>query len=112
MSRGVDRNVEAALRSLRLAIFKYPMAVQAAFSALAAEGRRFAETPEGAEWLARLEHAERTGRARLLWDVLSLRSFTERRDAPLPSALVEALSRALSVRHVEPLVTRIFGKGI
>src|SRR5580693_1180923 len=40
------------LRRAQLLLLKHPVAAQAAFAALIAEGRRFAATPEGAEWAA------------------------------------------------------------
>jgi hypothetical protein len=103
-----DPESVALLSKLRRALFKYPMATQAAFSALAAEGRAFAETPEGARLRNRLGHAKATGRGRMLWEALSLGSFTERDEGPLPSAMVDALSSTLRRRHLEPLLAKLF----
>jgi hypothetical protein len=83
------------------------MAAQAAFSALVAEGRRFAKTPEGADWQKRLLSARETGSAQLLWEILSSRTFTERSEGALPSTLLDALSRAIRINSVEPLLARI-----
>jgi hypothetical protein len=104
-----DGNAELgrALGNLHRALFRYPMAAQAAFSALVAEGRRFAKTPEGADWQKRLLSARETGSAQLLWEILSSRTFTERSEGALPSTLLDALSRAIRIKSVEPLLARI-----
>jgi hypothetical protein len=106
-----DAEVLATLRALERVIFKYPMAIQAAFSALAAEGRRYAGTPEGSLWQRRLAAAHSMGRARMLWEVLSLSAFTEKNAGPLPGVFVESLVRVLRTRHLEPLLSRVFEKG-
>jgi hypothetical protein len=105
-----DEEVVAALRALERTIFKYPMAIQAAFSALAAEGRRYAKTEEGAEWRSKLAGAYSMGRARMVWEVLSLSAFTEEHTAALPSVFVENLVRTLRTQRLEPLLSRIFEK--
>lgn len=106
-----DAEVLAALGTLERVIFKYPLAIQAGFAALAREGRRYAETPEGAAWLERLDAAHSMGRARVVWEVLSLSAFTEKPDGLLPTFFVENLVRALRTRHLEPLLSRVFEKG-
>lgn len=97
-----------AIAALQRAIFKYPMATQAAFSALVAEGRRFAATPDGHALATRLARAKEMDRARMLWEVLSMSAFTERYEGLLPSLFVDTLVRTLKTRHLEPLLTRIF----
>lgn len=103
-----DEDVIRALTRLQRAIFRYPLATQAAFAALVAEGRRYAATPEGAELKRRLEYSESAGHARMLWEVLSLSTFTERSDGALPSVLLEGLVRAIKTKHLEPLLSKVF----
>jgi hypothetical protein len=103
-----EESIRLALTQVHRSIFKYPIAVQAAFSALVAEGRRFAQTPEGQQWRTRLTQAEETGRARMLWEVLSLGSFTEHNDSPLPSVLVDTLVHTLRTKKLEPLLAKLF----
>jgi hypothetical protein len=103
-----DEDTVRALTGLQRAIFKYPLATQAAFAALVAEGRRYATTPEGAELKRRLEYSEAAGRARMLWEVLSLNTFSEKHDGALPSLLLESLLRAIKTKHIEPLLSKIF----
>jgi len=106
----VDADELQTLKRLRRAIFRYPMATQAMFSALVAEGRQYATTEEGAEWRKRLGYAKATGRARMLWETLSLGTFSERSEEPLPSVLGEALLRTLRRTHLEPLLAKLFTK--
>jgi hypothetical protein len=103
-----DPELARALVQLRRVIFKYPMAVQAAFSNLVAEGRRFATTEEGAEWYERLKSARALGQAELLWEILSSGVFSEKPAGALPSYFVDALAHAIKKRHLEPLLTRLF----
>ena len=103
-----DEELIRALTRLQRAIFRYPLATQAAFAALVAEGRRYATTPEGAELKRRLEYSEAAGRARMLWEVLSLSTYTERSDGALPSVLLEGLVRAIKNKRLEPLLSKVF----
>jgi hypothetical protein len=97
--------VERALHAVQRAIFRYPVATKAAFRALVAEGRRYAGTPEGAALHARLQGSPAVAKARLLWDVLSVRAFAEDGDA-LPEFFVDRLAQALRAEHLEPLLAR------
>lgn len=101
-----DLELSRVLGAIHRVLFRYPLATQAAFTALVAEGRRYAKTPEGASWQKRLLAARETGSAQLLWELLSSRTFTERADGALPSTLLEALSRAIRVKALEPLLAR------
>jgi hypothetical protein len=103
-----DDETLGALVALQKAIFKYPLAIQAAFAALVAEGRAYAETEEGAQWHQRLCQAKRMGRARMVWEVLSLSAFTERYEGLLPTVFVDALIRTLKTRHLEPALSKVF----
>jgi hypothetical protein len=102
-----EAQLMSALEAVHRAIFKYPMAIQAAFGALVAEGRRYAQTEDGAILCDRLARAREMGRARLLWDVLSLSAFTEQSEGPLPSVFADTLVRALRSRHLEPLLSKV-----
>ncbi len=106
----VDEVLAQSLRAVHRALFRYPMATQAAFSALVTEGRKFATTPEGAEWKARLLAARESGRAQLVWEILSSRNFTEQGQGTLPGTLLDALGRAIRVKQLEPLLARILGE--
>ncbi|HEX8440877.1 hypothetical protein [Archangium sp.] len=95
------------LRRLQGVLLQHPLSAQAAFSALMAEGRRFATTPEGAAWKAALASSELVRNGRLLWDVLSLNLLEEEQSTVVPSAYLEALFRAASSSDVEALLRRL-----
>jgi hypothetical protein len=97
-----------ALRAAQLLLLKYPVAGQAAFSALIAEGRRFAETPEGHRWERRLARSSLLHRARLVWEITTLWMLEEDPPHRLPSAYLDALFMAASSEELEPLLDRLF----
>lgn len=98
----------AILRDLQAVVLKHPVAAQAAFAMLAAEGRRFAGTPEGARWHARLAGSELIDRARLVFETSTLWMLEQQADGVLPSAYVDALFTAASQPGMEPLLDRLF----
>ena len=51
---------------------RHPAAVVEAMAALVAEGRTFAETPDGRAWAERLRGSELLRRARTLWEGLTI----------------------------------------
>jgi hypothetical protein len=95
------------LRRLQVLLLQHPLSAQAAFTALLAEGRRFAATPEGAEWKAALAGSDLVRNGRLLWDVLSLNLLEEEASTVVPSAYLEALFRAASSPDLEGLMRRL-----
>jgi hypothetical protein len=101
--------VERVLEAVQQAVFRYPVATKAAFRALVAEGRRYAGTAEGAELLVRLQGSAGVERARLVWDVLTVRAFADDGDA-LPAFFVDRLAEALRSDHLEPLLGRVMGR--
>jgi hypothetical protein len=97
-----------ALRQLRDVLVRHPIAVQAAFAALAAEGRRFAETPEGSVWRERLRDSELLDRVEVLWRSLGMNAFVERQTEILPSFFLESAMRAAARLGLEPLLSTVF----
>jgi hypothetical protein len=85
------------VRALQHAVLRHPLAAQAAFSALVAEGRRFSRTPEGQEWRARLAGSALVAAGRSVLDTASLHLLEESEDEGIPARLLEAL--ALAARH-------------
>lgn len=55
------------LNAAQLALLEHPTAAQAAFAALVREGRQYAETDEGKEWLEVLGRSGLMQRARWVW---------------------------------------------
>jgi hypothetical protein len=103
-----DENLVADLigRCQRL-ILKHPMAAQAAYQALVAEGRRFAQTDEGKQWRCRLEASEAVRRARSLWEAATLNVLDADCEVPLPGQLIELVAQAVSWQNLETIVALI-----
>ncbi|RKG77983.1 hypothetical protein D7W79_14075 [Corallococcus exercitus] len=95
------------LRRLQVLMLKHPIVVQAAFSALIAEGRRFATTPEGAAWKSALASSPLLQQGRRLWDTLSLNIPEEDPATVLPSAYIEALFQAMGSARLEELLRQL-----
>jgi hypothetical protein len=106
-----SRELEALLESTRAAVFRHPIAVQAAFAALVAEGRRYAETEEGAELLEGLLRSPTLSRLRVAWEVLTMSAFVEKPEGALPSVFLDTLMRGLKVTALEPLLARLLERG-
>lgn len=82
-------------------LFKHPVAAQALYRSLVAEGRRFAETDEGRAWRARLEASPAIRRLRPLWEAATFNVLEARGDSLLPSQLIELVAQALSHADIE-----------
>lgn len=79
------------LAATRRALLEHPIAAQAALRALAQEGRRYAETPEGqADW-DRLRRSAWLPRARALWSELTLDVIEDHPDTVVPSMILDLL---------------------
>jgi hypothetical protein len=109
--RDPEAGVLRVLREAQYVLLKHPVAAQAAFSALVAEGRRFAATPEGREWSERLAGSELMRQGRMVWEVATLKILEESSPHVLPSAYVEALVKASGSRELESLLSRLFLEG-
>lgn len=104
--RPPDDALIEAMEELRYAVLRHPVAAQAAFSALAAEGRRFAQTAEGRRWQARLAGSSLVTRVRAVWDAATL-ELLEDPDAILPSNLADALVHLADHPELERLLQRL-----
>lgn len=99
----------ALLRSLQRILLTHPVACQAAFTALIAEGRSFSATPEGRAWRARLLGSSLLQRARLVFDVATLSMLEEGApDHVLPSSYLDALFMAATSGDADELLNRLF----
>ena len=76
-------------------------AAQAAYRALVAEGRRYAETDEGRAWRARLDASETLRRLRPLWEAGTLNVLDGAEGSAIPSAFIELVAQALSRADLE-----------
>jgi len=109
--RDRDAPVRDVLREAQYALLKHPVAAQAAFASLVAEGRRFAATPEGRGWAERLASSELMREGRTVWEVATLQILEEEPANLLPSTYVDALVKATSSPELESLLARLFDSG-
>jgi hypothetical protein len=106
-----DAYILSLLDKAQLALLKHPTAAQAAFSALVGEGRRFARTAEGAEWLDALSTSSFIRRARWVWETTSLNMLEEDETTVVPSTYLEALLRAAEGPDMDQVLSRVKGMG-
>jgi hypothetical protein len=108
---GRDDATERLLERLHDLLMRNPLVTQSIFRTLAAEGRRFARTPEGEVLAEALAGSDLVQRGRMIWEVLTLSSFAEE-DAALPSVLVQELRRAVASQGLEPALSRLFERRV
>lgn len=94
------------LYELRWLVLQHPVAAQAAYRALVAEGRAYAETEEGRRWRERFAGSELVRRGKSVWELGTLGMLDAESDRVLPSQLVEAFARAASRRDLEDALAR------
>lgn len=97
----------AILRRLQGVLLAHPVAAQAAFSALIAEGRRFAATAGGRRWQERLARSPLLRRVRTPFDAATLWMLDEGAPDVLPSGYVDALCAVARTSEVEDAVARL-----
>lgn len=105
--REPDGDPVAVLRCLQHVLLRHPVAAQAAFAALVAEGRRFAGTPAGADWQRRLTGSALLRRLRAPWDAATLWMLEDGTPDVLPSAYVDALCSVAQSDVLEETVQRL-----
>lgn len=110
--RDADDEVGRLLRGLQRALLKYPLASQALFKALVAEGRLYAATAEGQAWRRRLAASPLIRRGRVVWDETTLRMLEEDPATVIPSAVVDAFVHAALMDGLEPFLARLFEEGL
>jgi len=110
--REPEDEVGRLLRALQRLLLKYPVASQAMFTALVAEGRLFAATEAGQGWRQRLAASPLIRRGRVVWDETSLRMLEEDPATVIPSAVVDAFVHAAVMDGLEPFLSRLFEEGV
>ncbi len=96
------------LRSLQALALEHPVAAQAAFSALVAEGRAFADSEAGREWKERLSRSSLLHRARLVFETATLWMLDDEPTGPLPSAYLDAVFMSAGSESMEPMLNSLF----
>jgi len=100
-------HTDLLLLELRRALWRHPAAAQAIFSALVAEGRRYATTDEGRGWAERLEASEMLDQVRVVWDLVTSRMLEDDPDTVVPSVVAEAFVKAATDRSLEELISLV-----
>jgi hypothetical protein len=103
-----DEALELVVEGVRDSIMRHPIATQAAFAALVAEGKRFAESERGKLLAEQLARSELVARLRVVWESLSMTAFVEQPDVPLPSFFLDGVVRAAAEQGLESLLSRAF----
>lgn len=106
--REVVEDSVRVLRSLQALVLEHPVAAQAAFSALVAEGRAFAASEAGREWRERLTRSTLLHRARIVFEIGTLWMLDDEPLGPLPSAYLDAVFMSASSDEMEPILNRLF----
>jgi hypothetical protein len=105
--RSVDATTEI-IRRLQLMVLKYPVAANAAFRALIAEGLAFAETQEGQQWRDKLMGSDLLHRARIALDLPGLSMLERDGGQVLPSAYLDTIFMLASSGWPEDLLNPLF----
>ena len=102
-----EAELDVLLADLQAAVLTHPVAAQALYTALVAEGRRVAATPEGQQLRAGLAGSALARRGREAWEVGSLNALQPDAEGPFPAEFGDLLfAAALSGR---PFLGRAFG---
>lgn len=105
-----DDALRVPLDTVHRTILRHPVAAQAAFAALVAEGRAYAETDDGRALAEQLRGSELLERLRMVWESASLGMLERDPDVILPGALVEALAALASRQGLETMLSDWFAR--
>jgi hypothetical protein len=100
-----EDDLARVLVQAQLTLIKHPVAARAAFRAIAAEGRRFAETEEGKRWKKRIAGSDLIRRGRSVFELATLGMVNEQPQI-LPTQFVDMLSYAAGLANLEPALAR------
>jgi hypothetical protein len=107
-----DEGIERLLAQLTVVVLRHPIAAQAAFKALVAEGRRFGETADGRRWRAALADSELVRRGRAFWEASLLNLMEDHADAVVPSGIVDAIVRSVGMGELRHLIRDATGEDV
>jgi hypothetical protein len=107
---GEDAEISALLRHFQRAVLEHPVAAQAAFSALVAEGHDFSQTPEGMAWQRRLISSRLVEKGRSIWETATLGVLEEDRSTVVPSRILDAFVKLTHEHALEKILARLYEK--
>ena len=88
-------------------LLRYPQAARALIGAFVAEGRQFAESPEGKVWQSRLAQSDLVRRGRFIWDAYSIDALLDNESGQLPSAWLDVILAAVSNPDLEGILANL-----
>ncbi|MBV1878977.1 MAG: hypothetical protein KUG79_15160 [Pseudomonadales bacterium] len=100
------------LAEIRQVILKHPVAAQAAYSSLLAEGKRFAATEAGKVAVPRVKNSELANRLRLVWELSSGWMLDEKPQGPLPSSFIDAIFLAANENNIDELLKKLYSNTV
>jgi hypothetical protein len=107
---GEDAEIDALLRILQRAVLEHPVAAQAAFAAVVAEGRAFARTEEGAAWSHRLASSRLVTKGCVIWEVATLNVLEEDASTVVPSRILDAFVKLTHEHALETILARLYDR--
>jgi hypothetical protein len=99
---------DRTLAAVQDAVNRFPLAVQAAVRALAAEGRAYAQTEEGRALKDLLVRTPLVRRLRTVWESVSEQAFVPEAGEVLPSVILDRLIGVAAREDLDPLLSRFF----
>lgn len=106
-SDGPEGRLRQLLVRAHAFLMEHPLAARAIFSGLAAEGRHYGKTDEGAALRERLRESSLVRRGALLWNSLTMGMLDGAEPTQLPSAYLDALVEAASTEDLEELLGKV-----
>lgn len=108
---GAGESLERAVRALQEFVLEHPVAAQAIYRSLVAEGRLAATTAEGARRYEELACSPLVQRLREVWEPASFNLLEPDSDRQVPSGYLEALAVAAEAGQVEALLRSLARPG-
>jgi hypothetical protein len=99
------------IQRLQAFVLKHPVAANALFCTLVAEGQAFARTPEGRLWKDRLSRSELIHRARLTLDFPGFSMLEHGEGQIVPSAYLDAVFVLASASRPTEVLNSLFEWG-
>jgi len=112
-----DASLDPVLRAVQFLSVCYPRVVAGLVSAMVSEGKRFAETAQGARLQRELNGAAWVEKGRILWESCGLDELMNeegRSDEPAETVAdaVRDLRRNLAQADLEPLLSKLMFHGV
>jgi hypothetical protein len=102
-----DPQLTAAVASAHRLLLVHPVAAKSAFSALVAQGRRYARSESGQELRNKLARSPQVRKASLLWRSLSQGMLCEHEPGELPETYLDNLLRLVELPDLVAVLGQI-----